>query len=190
MSPWASKATEILRGSGHQVKRVERGLRLDLAGLPDANDPRWVKLERELFDPMTQSLLTSRDAAAALFVELPAGKLERIELAGLAEANARLGLAMSEDELAYLTERYGELRRAPSDAELMMFAQANSEHCRHKIFNARYSIDGEDMPHSLFGMIRNTHAESPQLYLERLQGQRGGDRRIRRPSLPLRSRHR
>ena len=165
VSPWASKATEILRGSGHAVKRVERGLRLDLAGLPAADDPRWLKLERELFDPMTQSLLTSREAAAALFVELPPGKLERVPLSGLAEANTRLGLAMSEDELAYLTERYGELGRDPSDAELMMFAQANSEHCRHKIFNARYSIDGDDMPHSLFGMIRNTHAEAPQLTL-------------------------
>ncbi|MBP8097926.1 MAG: phosphoribosylformylglycinamidine synthase [Arenimonas sp.] len=165
VSPWASKATEILRGAGHAVKRVERGLRLDLAGLPAADDPLWAKLERELFDPMTQSLLASREAAAALFVELPAGNLERIELARLAEANVRLGLAMSDDELAYLTDRYGDLGRDPSDAELMMFAQANSEHCRHKIFNARYSIDGEDMPHSLFGMIRNTHAESPQLTL-------------------------
>jgi len=72
VSPWASKATEILRGAGHAVKRVERGLRLDLAGLPEADDPRWAKLERELFDPMTQSLLTNREAAAALFVELPA----------------------------------------------------------------------------------------------------------------------
>jgi phosphoribosylformylglycinamidine synthase len=165
VSPWASKATEILRGAGHGVKRVERGLRLDLHGLPGADDPRWGRLERELFDPMTQSLLHSRDEAIALFVELPAGELERIPLADLAEANRRLGLAMSDDELTYLTERYGDVGRDPSDAELMMFAQANSEHCRHKIFNASYSIDGEDMPHSLFGMIRNTHAESPQLTL-------------------------
>ena len=165
VSPWASKATEILRGSGHSVKRVERGMRLDLLGLPAADDPRWPGLERELFDPMTQSLLSSREQATALFVEAPAGKLQRIPLAQLADANSRLGLAMSEDELAYLLQRYGELGRDPSDAELMMFAQANSEHCRHKIFNARYSIDGDDMPHSLFGMIRHTHAESPQLTL-------------------------
>ena len=165
LSPWASKASEILRGAGHEVRRVERGLRLDLAGAPEPGDPRWPRIERELFDPMTQSLLANRDQAAALFVERPAGPLERVPLTGLAEANQRLGLAMSEDELAYLVERFGELDRSPSDAELMMFAQANSEHCRHKIFNARYRIDGEDMPHSLFGMIRNTHAEAPQLTL-------------------------
>ena len=165
VSPWASKATEILRGAGHAVKRVERGLRIDLLGLPAADDPRWPRLERELFDPMTQSLLGSREQASALFVELPAGRLERIALAELAAANGRLGLALSADELAYLGERYGELGRDPSDAELMMFAQANSEHCRHKIFNARFSVDGEEMPHTLFGMIRNTHAASPQLTL-------------------------
>src|SRR3990167_3703571 len=165
VSPWASKATEILQGAGHGVKRVERGLRLDLSGLPPEDDQRWARLAHELFDPMTQSLLSDRSEAAALFEELPAGNLERIPLADLPEANSRLGLALSEDELAYLVERYGALGRDPSDAELMMFAQANSEHCRHKIFNARYSIDGEDMPYSLFGMIRNTHAQAPQLTL-------------------------
>ncbi|MEO8161845.1 MAG: phosphoribosylformylglycinamidine synthase, partial [Arenimonas sp.] len=165
LSPWASKATEILQGAGHAVKRVERGLRLDLSGLPAIGDPRWPALDRALFDPMTQSLLERREQAAALFIEAAAGALERIPLAQLDEADARLGLALSPDELDYLRLRYGELGRDPTDAELMMFAQANSEHCRHKIFNARYTIDGEDMPHSLFGMIRNTHARSPQLTL-------------------------
>ncbi|HMB57843.1 MAG TPA: phosphoribosylformylglycinamidine synthase [Arenimonas sp.] len=165
LSPWASKATEILRGAGHALKRVERGLRLDLIGLPAANDPRWPKLAAALHDPMTQSLLASRDEAARLFVSQPAGKLERIPLPRLREANAALGLALSDDELEYLLLRFGELQRDPSDAELMMFAQANSEHCRHKIFNAKYTIDGEDMPQSLFGMIRNTHQQSPQLTL-------------------------
>src|SRR5205814_3335211 len=112
-----------------------------------------------------QSLLGSRDEAGKLFQTLPVGALERIALNGLREANSRLGLALSADELDYLRARYGELGRDPTDAELMMFAQANSEHCRHKIFNAKYTIDGEDMPLSLFGMIRNTHAESPQLTL-------------------------
>ena len=162
VSPWASKATEILQGAGHGVKRVERGLRLDLAGLPADDDARWPRLAAVLHDPMTQSLLADRTAAGALFEELDAGALERVPVAALAEANARLGLAMSADELDYLRERFGALGRSPSDAELMMFAQANSEHCRHKIFNARYTIDGEDQPHSLFGMIRNTHAETPQ----------------------------
>jgi protein-disulfide isomerase len=165
VSPWASKATEILQGAGHLVKRVERGLRLDLADLPGDDDPRWPRLAAVLHDPMTQSLLPSRAAAAALFQELPAGGLERVPLERLSEANGRLGLAMSPDELDYLAERYTALGRDPTDAELMMFAQANSEHCRHKIFNARYTIDGEDMPHSLFGMIRHTHAQAPQFTL-------------------------
>jgi phosphoribosylformylglycinamidine synthase len=162
LSPWATKATEILRGAGHPVQRVERGLRLDLAGLPPPGDARWPALSRALYDPMTQSLLETREQVAALFETHEAGPLEHIPLATLDEADARLGLALSPDELDYLRARYGELGRDPTDAELMMFAQANSEHCRHKIFNAKYTIDGEDMPASLFGMIRNTHAQSPQ----------------------------
>ncbi|HEX5756644.1 MAG TPA: phosphoribosylformylglycinamidine synthase, partial [Arenimonas sp.] len=165
LSPWASKATEILRGAGLPVVRVERGLRLDLAGLPAADDSRWLQLARVLHDPMTQSLLDSREAAEQLFAALPAGALERVPLGRLAEANQRLGLALSTDEIEYLQQRYGELDREPSDAELMMFAQANSEHCRHKIFNADWTIDGEPQPLSLFRMIKNTHAESPQYTL-------------------------
>ncbi|MCM2356038.1 MAG: AIR synthase-related protein, partial [Arenimonas sp.] len=165
LSPWASKATEILQGAGLAVKRVERGTRLDLVGLPPAGDPRWPKLARVLHDPMTQSLLASREDAAALFVAQAPGPLERIPLAGLEEANGRLGLALSDDEIDYLRQRYAELGREPSDAELMMFAQANSEHCRHKIFNADWIIDGEEQPLSLFRMIKNTHARSPQLTL-------------------------
>ncbi|KAA2284987.1 phosphoribosylformylglycinamidine synthase [Arenimonas fontis] len=164
-SPWASKATEILRGAGLPVRRAERGLRLDLAGLPPAGDPRWPALARTLHDPMTQSLLASREQAAALFERPAPGPLERIPAAALAEANARLGLALSDDEIAYLQRRYAELGRDPSDAELMMFAQANSEHCRHKIFNADWTVDGEPQPLSLFRMIRNTHARSPQFTL-------------------------
>ncbi len=165
LSPWASKAGDILRGAGHAVRRVERGRRLDFTGLPDADDPRWPKLARALIDPMTQSLLSSRDEAAKLFAHLPAGPIERIALSQLDEANLRLGLALSAEEIEYLATSFAALGRDPSDAELMMFAQANSEHCRHKIFNARYSIDGEDMPHSLFEMIRNTQARAPQLTL-------------------------
>jgi phosphoribosylformylglycinamidine synthase len=165
LSPWASKATEILRGAGLPVQRVERGLRLDLAGLPGPDDARWPRLARALHDPMTQSLLATREQAAALFEVPVAGRLERIPGAALAEANLRLGLALSEDEIHYLQRRYGELGRDPSDAELMMFAQANSEHCRHKIFNAGWTIDGEPQPLSLFKMIKNTHAQSPQLTL-------------------------
>ncbi|GAB2669623.1 phosphoribosylformylglycinamidine synthase [Arenimonas aestuarii] len=165
MSPWASKATEILRGAGLAVKRVERGTRLDLEGLPAAGDARWPKLARILHDPMTQSLLETREQASALFVAGQPGQVERIALDQLEAANRRLGLALSDDEIDYLRRRYGDLGRDPSDAELMMFAQANSEHCRHKIFNADWTIDGEQQSHSLFRMIKNTHARSPQLTL-------------------------
>jgi phosphoribosylformylglycinamidine synthase len=165
LSPWSTKATEIVQGAGLAVKRVERGLRLDLAGLPPAGDPRWPRLARALHDPMTQSLLATREEAARLFVQLAPGALERIPAATLAEANLRLGLALSPDEIEYLQARYAELGREPSDAELMMFAQANSEHCRHKIFNADWTLDGEPQPLSLFRMIKNTHAQSPQFTL-------------------------
>ncbi len=165
LSPWASKATEILRGAGHPVKRIERGLRLDIIGMPSPSDPNFDKVQRLLFDPMTQSLLQTREQAAKLFEHLPPGKLEHIAMAHLPEANLRLGLALSPDEIDYLQACYQAMGRDATDAELMMFAQANSEHCRHKIFNAQYIIDGDAQPHSLFQMIKNTHAQSPQLTL-------------------------
>jgi phosphoribosylformylglycinamidine synthase len=161
ISPWASKATELLRGAGQPVRRVERGMRIDLAGWPDVAATQ-AALAKRLHDPMTQSLLSSHEEAAGLFAAPPRGALERIPLAQLEAANARLGLALADDEIAYLRERYGELGRDPSDVELMMFAQANSEHCRHKIFNASWTVDGEVQPLSLFRMIRHTHAQTPQ----------------------------
>ncbi|KAF1716080.1 phosphoribosylformylglycinamidine synthase [Pseudoxanthomonas wuyuanensis] len=157
LSPWASKATELLHGAGLPIRRVERGLRIDLTGWED--NPA---LAKALHDPMTQSLLDARGQAAALFTAPARGELERIPLAELEAANRRLGLALADDEIDYLRTRYGELGRDPSDVELMMFAQANSEHCRHKIFNASWSIDGKDQPHSLFRMIKHTHAQTPQ----------------------------
>ena len=164
LSPWASKATEILRGAGLAVARVERGLRIDVANWPaDADTAR--RLSRVLFDPMTQSFIETLDAAEALFHVPPTGSVEHIAPADLAAANARLGLALSEDEIAYLQEAYAQLGRDATDAELMMFAQANSEHCRHKIFNARWTIDGEAQSHSLFQMIKATHAATPQFTL-------------------------
>ncbi|GAB2502730.1 phosphoribosylformylglycinamidine synthase [Lysobacter humi (ex Lee et al. 2017)] len=160
-SPWSSKATELLRGAAQPVQRVERGLRIDLAGWPTDATAQG-RLAKVLHDPMTQSLLESRDDASALFDAPARGDLERIDLADLDNANVRLGLALADDEIAYLRERYAALGRAPADVELMMFAQANSEHCRHKIFNASWTIDGVDAPKSLFGMIRHTHATTPQ----------------------------
>ncbi|MDR7067941.1 phosphoribosylformylglycinamidine synthase [Pseudoxanthomonas japonensis] len=158
LSPWASKATELLRGAGQPVKRVERGLRIDLQGWDDAQPA----LAKALHDPMTQSLLTTREQASALFTAPTRGELERIPLAQLEAANSRLGLALADDEIDYLRTRYSELGRDPSDVELMMFAQANSEHCRHKIFNASWTIDGKDQDRSLFRMIKHTHAQTPE----------------------------
>ncbi|WP_024869986.1 phosphoribosylformylglycinamidine synthase [Pseudoxanthomonas suwonensis] len=159
-SPWSSKATELLQGAGLPVARVERGMRLDLVGWP--SDPAIAAAAaRLLHDPMTQSLLESRDGAGALFAAPARKPLERIPLAELESANRRLGLALAEDEIEYLRARYTELGREPSDVELMMFAQANSEHCRHKIFNASWTIDGEEQDRSLFRMIKNTHQKTP-----------------------------
>ncbi|ADV28253.1 phosphoribosylformylglycinamidine synthase [Pseudoxanthomonas suwonensis 11-1] len=160
-SPWSSKATELLQGAGQPVARVERGLRLDLVGWP-SDAATQAAVGKLLHDPMTQSLLDSREGASVLFSAPARRPLERIALADLEAANRRLGLALAEDEIEYLRTRYGELGRDPSDVELMMFAQANSEHCRHKIFNASWTIDGEEQDRSLFRMIKNTHQKTPQ----------------------------
>lgn len=161
LSPWSSKATELVRGAGLAIQRVERGTRIDLAGWP--SDPaQQAAVTRLLHDPMTQSLLADIAQARALF-DSPARKpLQRIALADLEGANKRLGLALADDEIEYLRQRYGELGRDPSDVELMMFAQANSEHCRHKIFNASWTIDGQAQERSLFRMIKHTHQQTPQ----------------------------
>jgi phosphoribosylformylglycinamidine synthase len=156
ISPWSSKATDIARNCGlPQVRRIERGIafyvnssRNDIAAL--------------LHDRMTQTVLRSLDDAGRLFEHVPPGKLETIPLSSLKEANLRLGLALSRDEVEYLEEAYRSLGRDPTDAELTMFAQANSEHCRHKIFNADWIVDGEKKPRSLFAMVRHTHAVNPQ----------------------------
>ena len=160
LSPWASKATELLRGAGLDVARVERGTRYTLSHWPgDAGTAKAVAAV--LHDPMTQSLLATRDDARALFDAHAPGALERIGTDALEAANARLGLALAEDEIAYLRERYDALGHDAADVELMMFAQANSEHCRHKIFNASWTLDGREQQHSLFRMIKHTHATTP-----------------------------
>ena len=165
-SPWSSKATDILVDCGFAVRRIERGTAFELDGLPEAGDAGWQQVARVLHDPMTQSAIASLEAAGHLFEAGAPAPLERVALGAdartaLEEANARLGLALAADEIDYLAERYRELGRDPSDAELMMFAQANSEHCRHKVFNAEFTIDGEAQPRSLFAMIKHTHAQSP-----------------------------
>ncbi len=161
ISPWSSKATEILRGCGLPVGRVERGQRLLLSQVP-ASASEAAGLARLLHDPMVETWLDTLPAAPLLFGSHPARPLVTIALADLEAANRDLGLALNTDEIDYLREGYAALARDPSDAELMMFAQANSEHCRHKVFNASWTLDGAAQSHSLFAMIRNTHAVTPQ----------------------------
>ncbi len=166
ISPWASKATEIMCGANLPLDRVERGMRYRIVGFAVLTDAAQARVLRELHDPMTQSVFRSAEAISALFRHESARALGRVALAGDAQAaliaaNAELGLALSADEIDYLAVAYARLGRDPTDAELMMFAQANSEHCRHKIFNAQWRIDGADQAQSLFAMIKHTHATTP-----------------------------
>jgi phosphoribosylformylglycinamidine synthase len=164
ISPWSSKATDIAQRCGlSAVRRIERGVAYTVAGRID--DPS--ELRACLHDRMTESVLDSPDQAASLFGRAEAAPLQHIDLLGhgraaLEHANRELGLALSADEVDYLAAAFTALERNPTDAELMMFAQANSEHCRHKIFNAAFIIDGEPQTLSLFQMIRHTTERSPQ----------------------------
>ena len=163
-SPWSSKATDIARRCGLSgVLRVERGMACQVSGLPEECRTAVADL---LHDRMTQSVLASLFEAAQLFAHAAPRPLVHVPVLAegaeaLRKADSELGLALSEDEIDYLVDAFTRMGRDPSDAELMMFAQANSEHCRHKIFNAEWVLDGEPRDHSLFGMIRNTHARSP-----------------------------
>ncbi len=173
VSPWASKATDIARNCGLAVKRIERiteyrvTLKSGLFGKSVLSVEQRAQVAALLHDRMTESILAVRAQAAALFNALQAEPLQTIDvLAGgkgaLEKANAQFGLALAGDEIDYLVNAFTKLDRNPTDVELMMFAQANSEHCRHKIFNADFTIDGEPQPLSLFGMIRNTEKLNPQ----------------------------
>ncbi len=167
-SPWSSKATDIVHNCGlAAVRRVERGslwtLRSDAALGPEA----MRRVRDAIHDRMTESVLHELVHAADLFAEAVPAPLRHVALgddpvAALRDADAALGLALADDEIEYLAARYGELGRDPTDVELMMFAQANSEHCRHKVFNASFAIDGDPQERSLFAMIRNTHAAAPE----------------------------
>nr|WP_236589181.1 phosphoribosylformylglycinamidine synthase [Ramlibacter aurantiacus] len=174
VSPWASKATDIAHNCGLALRRVERiveyrvQLKAGLLSRGAALDAGQRAAVAELLhDRMTESAVFERGAAHALFGELPPQPMEQVDLLGggraaLELANTRFGLALADDEIDYLVDAFKGLGRNPTDVELMMFAQANSEHCRHKIFNARFTIDGQEQPHSLFGMIRHTHQQAPQ----------------------------
>ena len=159
-SPWSSKATDIVRSCGISIARVERAQELFFAAaLPTLSDG----LARALHDPLTMSLLDSKQLDQ-LFATEAARPIAHVAStpAALQAANLRLGLALSDDEISYLSKSFIELGRAATDAELMMFAQANSEHCRHKIFNASWTLDGFAQRRSLFSMIRLTHGVSPE----------------------------
>ncbi|WP_338849313.1 phosphoribosylformylglycinamidine synthase [Massilia sp. W12] len=178
ISPWASKATDIVHNCGlTHIHRVERAIayRIELkAGLLGSSigagklsSAQWQQVCALLHDRMTESVLDDLQQAAALFSRLEAKPLAFIDIlqggrAALAAANTELGLALSEDEIDYLLQAFSAASRNPTDVELMMFAQANSEHCRHKIFNADWVVDGEKQERSLFGMIKNTHQLQPK----------------------------
>ncbi len=189
ISPWSSKATDIARVCGlDPVLRIERGIAYSLkmkqglggflSGLfgtkrdatPDLADERMQPLVALLHDRMTESVVspvTEAQGLAALFADLPGRPMQTVALttggrSALVQANASMGLALSEDEIDYLLDAFRAAGRDPTDVELMMFAQANSEHCRHKIFNADWTLNGEAQSESLFGMIRATHAAHPQ----------------------------
>ncbi|MGB7819151.1 MAG: phosphoribosylformylglycinamidine synthase [Ornithinibacter sp.] len=161
LSPWASKATDIAHSCGVDVRRVERVTSYDLEVSSALTDEQWTECADVLHDRMTETALTSVEATAALFDEREAEPMEHVDVLGrgrvaIEEADTAYGLALSDDEVDYLVEAFTGLRRNPTDVELMMFAQANSEHCRHKIFNADFVLDSTVQSRSLFGMIRHT----------------------------------
>jgi phosphoribosylformylglycinamidine synthase len=173
VSPWASKATDIARNCGLAVQRVERvmhvlvQLKKPLLGKASLSGQERADIAAALHDRMTESCATDADAATGLFEAQAEQAMQRVDVLGagrpaLERANRQYGLALADDEMDYLLAAFTQLSRNPSDVELMMFAQANSEHCRHKIFNAQFTIDGVAQDKSLFGMIRNTEALSPQ----------------------------
>jgi phosphoribosylformylglycinamidine synthase len=166
ISPWSSKATDIAQVCGlTSVRRIERGIRYELALSHTLDTEGLRRLAAALFDRMTEMVISDVAEVAPLFAHHSPRAVRTIALGGgraaLEAANAELGLALAADEITYLLEAFARLRRDPTDAELMMFAQANSEHCRHKIFNAQWTIDGVAQPKSLFAMIRNTHERAP-----------------------------
>ncbi|TBU97967.1 phosphoribosylformylglycinamidine synthase [Stutzerimonas kirkiae] len=161
ISPWSSKASDIVHNCGlGKVSRIERGIAYYIDG--ELNEAERQAVAALLHDRMTQAVLERFEDAQQLFSHAQPRPLTAVDVLGggrvaLEKANVELGLALAEDEIDYLVKSFTELARNPHDIELMMFAQANSEHCRHKIFNASWDIDGESQGKSLFGMIKNTY---------------------------------
>ncbi len=167
ISPWSSKATDIARQCGlAPVRRIERGTAWWVAG-DEALDAHRREVVELIHDRMTETVLESPDACEILFRHHEPRPMASVGVTArgrtaLEEANTALGLALATDEIDYLFEHYRSIGRDPTDVELTMFAQANSEHCRHKIFNAAWIVDGKPRSETLFGMIRTTHARNPQ----------------------------
>lgn len=174
ISPWASKASDIAHNCGLSVvRRIERGIRYTvrpsrgLLGAKSLDGAQLAKIAACLHDRMTETVVDAAFDGSALFAPLSAQPVQTVDVLGqgvvaLRNANRTFGLALSDDEIQYLESAFKPLGRNPTDVELMMFAQANSEHCRHKIFNARWVIDGVAQSHTLFDMIRATHAAQPE----------------------------
>ncbi|MEO8119659.1 MAG: phosphoribosylformylglycinamidine synthase, partial [Rhodoferax sp.] len=173
VSPWASKATDIAHNCGLAVRRVERvleyrvTLKAGLLSKPSLSEAQLAQIGELLHDRMTESVMFDRATACGLFTELQPAPMAHVDVLGggkaaLEAANTQFGLALAADEIDYLVQAFTQLQRNPTDVELMMFAQANSEHCRHKIFNAQFTIDGVAQEQSMFGMIRHTHQTNPQ----------------------------
>ena len=170
ISPWSSKATDIAHNCDlPQVRRLERGLAFYIEA-PQLNDAQWAQLAALLHDRMMETVFDDLQQAEQLFVRQQPQPLQSVDIltqgrAALEAANQKLGLALADDEIDYLLAAFEKLGRNPNDIELYMFAQANSEHCRHKIFNADWVIDGVSQPKSLFKMIKNTFAATPDYVL-------------------------
>ncbi|MBW3656981.1 MAG: phosphoribosylformylglycinamidine synthase, partial [Gemmatimonadetes bacterium] len=167
VSPWASKASDIVHNCGVALHRVERITDYRIPSKKALAPQQREAVAALLHDRMTESVMYERAVAHSLFAEVEAAAMEYVDVleggrAALQVANHRFGLALAGDEIDYLVDAFRGLGRNPTDVELMMFAQANSEHCRHKIFNATFSIDGVPQDKSMFGMIRHTHQVSPQ----------------------------
>jgi len=170
ISPWSSKSTDIAHNCGlAKITRLERGIAYYITS-DDLNADQQVQLNHLISDRMMEVVFTEVSEATSLFATAEPGELTAIDIENggknaLVTANVELGLALADDEVNYLFENFTKLGRNPHDIELYMFAQANSEHCRHKIFNADWTIDGVKQPKSLFKMIRNTHEINPDYVL-------------------------
>lgn len=170
ISPWSSKATDLLHHCGlNKIDRIESGILYEFRFAntnQTLDETQLTEIKNLLHDPMIQSITLNMGDAAALFWSHEPASYQSINIMednheAIANANIRLGLALTEDEIDYLYESFSELNRNPTDVELMMFAQANSEHCRHKIFNANWRIDQQPQNHSLFQMIQHTYEKNP-----------------------------